>query len=519
MNFTPSGSGASSYDVPYAINHYFSYSNQSNLKDRDSYSLVAWRNLLKESLDLNWPIYYSGCSDTGCHAFVCDGYEDSNHFHFNWGWGGNSDGWFIVDEIDYASWAQAVFNFGPSDVYTYQPLQPDNFSVSPGNDFDYSASLSWINPTRNIHSSMLSNIDQIVITRNGEVIHTFNNATPGAAMSFTDHYMPAVVDYAVYAVVHNAYSVPSVEKGVLLGPTCNWTVQMSAPNSQGWKDGYLSFVNEAGDEVAQLTITSIQATRTVSLPLGHVEIHWQQPLEVIENMGFTVKNSEGVTKVSFQGSSSDLDNGLFYIANNTCGDNDEEISEGPTNLTLDYASGHAVLSWNAPEILQVVNYHIYRDNELYGLTTERTFTDSQGVDEFHNYYVTAFTENGESKASNKVNVALGSNCAIPTNLRYEIVSPSKVKLYWDAPEGGGVTGYDVYRREKGGEFKRIKSLTHTYYSSTISKPDNCYEFAVVAYYSESMRFLQQNGRLLIADGHFEWGNITGSGQSLPHGSP
>ena len=44
-------------------------------------------------------------------------------------------------------------------------------------------------------------------------------------------------------------------------------------------------------------------------------------------------------------------------------------------------------------------------------------------------------------------------------------------------------------------------------------------FAVVAYYSESMRFLQQNGRLLIADGHFEWGNITGSGQSLPHGSP
>ena len=56
MQFSPTGSGANSWDVPFAIRHYFSYSNNSSLKNRDEYSLANWQNMLKEQFDIGWPV-------------------------------------------------------------------------------------------------------------------------------------------------------------------------------------------------------------------------------------------------------------------------------------------------------------------------------------------------------------------------------------------------------------------------------------------------------------------------------
>ena len=55
---------------------------------------------------------------------------------------------------------------------------------------------------------------------------------------------------------------------------------------------------------------------------------------------------------------------------------------------------------------------------------------------------------------------------------------------WDAPQSEGLTGYMLFRRAKGEEFKRIKSLTNTYYTDNLNgREDNIYEYAVSAYYS------------------------------------
>ena len=159
MGFSPNGSGANSFDVPRAIKQYFSYSGHAVLRDRDAYSLDQWQDLLKETFDLGWPVYYSGFSETAGHAFVCDGYDDNDLFHFNWGWGGSSDGWFVIDEIDYAGWAQAVFNYVPSDVYDYMPLQPENLEVVTLGDDQYSATINWTNPTQDIHFNSLAAIE------------------------------------------------------------------------------------------------------------------------------------------------------------------------------------------------------------------------------------------------------------------------------------------------------------------------------------------------------------------------
>ncbi len=483
MQFSPSGSGANSWDVPSAIRRYFSYSNNASLKSRDNYSLTNWQNLLKNQFDIGWPVYYSGQSNSGGHAFVCDGYDDNNLFHFNWGWGGSSDGWFVIDEIDFASWAQAVINYVPADVYDYQPLQPDNLTVEPSNDFDYTATLSWTNPTQNIHLNNLSSIDQIVVTRDGVVIQTFNSVTPGQNMTFTDHYMPAIVSYSVYAISHNAIGLPTIEDNVLIGPTCRWTVTMSSSDAQGWHDGSLSFVNGAGNTVTTLTLNSSNANRAVNLPLGHVEIHWNIPTQSIENMSFVVKNDDGTTKAHYQGSSDNLVKGLFYILNNTCSDKDSE-TDGPTDLTASVSGQDVTLNWNAPDMINPINYHIYRDNILYAVATDTHFTDSEAADNFHNYYVTAFTVDGETMASNHCNVLPESPCAIPTNFRYEMTTPVRVSLSWDAPDPAP-TGYILYRRARGEEFTRVKLTSGTSTTDNlVNQPDQHYDYAVVAYYRD-----------------------------------
>ena len=485
MDFGPDGSGANSWDVPSAVRQYFSYSNQVSIKSRDNYTLANWQNMLKESFDLGWPVYYSGHSNSGGHAFVCDGYDDDDLFHFNWGWGGNQDGWFVIDEIDYSNWAQAIFNFVPGDVYNYMPLQPQDVVATPNGEFDYAATIQWTNPTKNIHNNDLTNIDQIVVTRNGEIIYTEDNVTPGASMSYTDHYIPAVVNYGVYAVVNNVSSLLSLGDAVLLGPTCTWTVEMQSSDPEGWKGGSLVFANSAGDQVAQVTLESAGATCPVELPFGHVEIAWNKPPQNIDNIKFEIKNADGQTKVNFDGSSSTLGNGLFYVANNTCSNQDGEI-DGPYALSIQKIGDHASLAWQAPDGLNVIHYVVYRDNQLLAVTDDIGFTDNQNLDEFHHYYVTAFTDQGETNPSNTVNITPESNCTSPTNLRYEMVTPVKAKIMWDAPDDPGLTGYYLYRRVKGEAFRRIKAVSNPYYTENLNSLSNDrYEYAVVAYYKNS----------------------------------
>ena len=484
MNFSPSGSGANSWDVPDAINRYFSYSSHATLKTRDNYSLVTWQNMLKEMIDIGWPLYYSGFSNSGGHAFVCDGYDDNDLFHYNWGWGGSSDGWFVVDEIDYAGWAQAVFNYVPSDVYDYMPMQPENFIVKPSNDFDYAATIEWTNPTQDIHLNPISGIDQIVVTRNGEIIYTEDNVTPGEPMSFTDHYMPTMVRYAVYAITHNAPGIEAYEDDVILGPTCNWTVEMTSSNDEGWPDGYLSFVNSAGVEIAHLTPGASSSTRTVTLPFGHVDIIWKNPSSPVEHIAFVIKNQNGEEKVSFSGTSNDLNNGLFYIANNSC-DDEEVYIEGPKNLTLTHSGNEVMLEWDAIDG-EAINYQVYRDNVLYAIPNTTNFTDTDISGVLHSYYVTAITAEGETDRSNIRHIAAEIDCTAPTNIRYEMTTTTRVKVSWDAPEAEGLTGYMLYRRAKGEGFKRIKLLTNTSHTDNLAgQPNGCFEYAVSAYYSDT----------------------------------
>jgi len=66
---------------------------------RDSYSQSSWEKMIVADLEAGYPILYSGVHpSSGGHAVVVDGYQlSTNLFHFNFGWGGQGDGYYTVD--------------------------------------------------------------------------------------------------------------------------------------------------------------------------------------------------------------------------------------------------------------------------------------------------------------------------------------------------------------------------------------------------------------------------------------
>jgi hypothetical protein len=100
MVYGPNGSGMYNHKAAYSLKTYFKYSPETQYVFRDSTSM-NWDSLLIAHLDQKIPMYYAGWSvpDTNGHAFVCDGYQGEDYFHFNWGWGGSYDGYFYTDNL------------------------------------------------------------------------------------------------------------------------------------------------------------------------------------------------------------------------------------------------------------------------------------------------------------------------------------------------------------------------------------------------------------------------------------
>ena len=96
------GSGASIWNAGTAFYTNFSYSQSIVHKERSFYSDTEWNAILKAQIDKKYPVLYGGQDqDNGGHAFVCDGYDDTGNFHFNWGWNGASnDGYFSTSAIN-----------------------------------------------------------------------------------------------------------------------------------------------------------------------------------------------------------------------------------------------------------------------------------------------------------------------------------------------------------------------------------------------------------------------------------
>ena len=147
MNYGPDVSLAYSTAAEIAFRAFFDY-NDATLKMKSSYTDTQWINLLKNELDDGRPIFYAGSGPDGGHAFVCDGYNANNYFHFNWGYSGGGDGNFSINNLNptvnghqfnFTSGQNAIIGIEPGGTNNYHLLglnadievNGDNFMIFP----------------------------------------------------------------------------------------------------------------------------------------------------------------------------------------------------------------------------------------------------------------------------------------------------------------------------------------------------------------------------------------------------
>ncbi len=99
MDYTTSASGAYSYLVAEGLRKYFGYGASVKYIQQAAYSNAQWDNLLYAELAADRPFYLSGANSEAGHAFVCDGYDGDGMYHINWGWGGTSNGYYLLSKL------------------------------------------------------------------------------------------------------------------------------------------------------------------------------------------------------------------------------------------------------------------------------------------------------------------------------------------------------------------------------------------------------------------------------------
>ena len=100
--YTQYASSTSSEQAAAALSTYFSYDATPALS-ASVLGMSTIERLLKEELEAGFPIYVSGMNRSGGklygHAWVVDGVDADGLFHMNFGWDGQSDGYYSLRRI------------------------------------------------------------------------------------------------------------------------------------------------------------------------------------------------------------------------------------------------------------------------------------------------------------------------------------------------------------------------------------------------------------------------------------
>lgn len=127
MNYGTDSSGALSMNIPAALTRFFNYDPNINYQLRAYYGAYEWEEMMYDNLLNVGPVICGGTSAIGGgHSFVCDGYDGEGYFHFNWGWSGMSDGYFLLDALNPESigiggGSGGGYNFTQDAVFGIQP--------------------------------------------------------------------------------------------------------------------------------------------------------------------------------------------------------------------------------------------------------------------------------------------------------------------------------------------------------------------------------------------------------------
>jgi len=211
MSYDVSANGGSGSYVAYGSNsalnafqNYFKYNSSTiSFQDKSDYSDTNWKQLLKTEINNGRPILYRGTSSEGGHAFVCDGYNNSDYFHYNFGWGGYDNGYFSINDVNgFNSNNGAIVGIQPSEEVSYLN-PPQNFvaSVNTENTSEYTVDLSWDAPeTKTVSSYKIFRIDYEHNGYDNEIVEVANVSSSTFSYLDNNSLEAGEKDYIIQAI-------------------------------------------------------------------------------------------------------------------------------------------------------------------------------------------------------------------------------------------------------------------------------------------------------------------------------
>ena len=117
MNFGVDESGASVWRLGEPLKRAFGMK-YVHYMDSYQYDTRDWYRTIEAELQAGRPVFYAGyTTDINGHAFVIDGLDADGLFHVCWGYGGNFDGYFRLDALNYLFDGENVSDLATSKGY------------------------------------------------------------------------------------------------------------------------------------------------------------------------------------------------------------------------------------------------------------------------------------------------------------------------------------------------------------------------------------------------------------------
>ena len=118
------------------------------------------------------------------------------------------------------------------------PGAVEDFTVTPGPEGALEAELSWTNPEVTVAGSVLNQIDNVVIYRDDELIHTITDTNPGDEVTYTDDSMTEndLYEYRVHAVNDEGEGWPATMKKYIGfdAPSAPTNIELSSVGTFGY---------------------------------------------------------------------------------------------------------------------------------------------------------------------------------------------------------------------------------------------------------------------------------------------
>lgn len=288
MNYSANASGAQVYmpqrgyaAVNWAWLDYFDYSSDLRGVYQSQYTTTQWIQLLKDELDASRPVLYAGFDSESGHAFVCDGYNTSNKFHFNWGWGGHYDGYFAIGALNPGgggTGSNSTYTFNLNNVALVN-VHPNNIlRVSP-NDLTFaqgggSQTVQVVASQSSTSWSATSNQSWATLSpSSGSGSGATSTLTITAATNNSGSNRTATITVSQGSLQS---TINVVQYGCSSADACNITIAMNDSYNDGWDGASLNITDASGFLYATAAATASSTTQyqQISVCPGDVLLTW-----------------------------------------------------------------------------------------------------------------------------------------------------------------------------------------------------------------------------------------------------